>query len=152
MKKILLALCAVLVIAGMAGVAVAGDRAHGPRMIQMHHHFAEALDLTEDQKASVKPLHEELRAQSEPVMEQLHQQMEELEALLDSANPNPTEVGNKAIAAHATRAQLKALHDDFKTRFTALLTDKQKAKLAEIDAKHGEGGPRMRFFHHRADS
>ncbi len=155
MKKILLGLCAVLVVsgmAGMAGVAVAGDRAHGPRMIQMHHQFAEALELTEDQKAAVKPLHEELRAQSEPVMEQLHRQMEELHALLDTANPNPTEVGNKAIAAHATRGQLKALHDDFKTRFSALLTGEQKAKLAEMDAKHGEDGPRIRFFHHKSDS
>lgn len=149
MKKILLGLCAVLVVACVAGVAVAGDRAHGPRMIQMHHQFAEALELTEEQKTAVKPLHEELRAQSEPIMEQVHQQMEELHALLDTANPNPTEVGNKAITAHQTRAQLKALHDEFKTKFTALLTEEQKAKLAEIDAKHGEDGPRIRFFHHR---
>jgi Spy/CpxP family protein refolding chaperone len=149
MKKILLALCAVLAVLVVAGVAVAGGgEGHGHRTVRMHHQFAEALDLTEEQKAAVKPLHEELRAASEPVMEQLHRQMEELHALLDTANPNPTEVGNKAIAAHATRAQLKALHDDFKTRFTALLTDEQKAKLAEIDAKHGEGTREFRIIHH----
>lgn len=147
MKKILLGLCAVLAVLVLAGVAVAGDPVREHRVVRMHHQFAEGLDLTEDQKAAVKPLHEELRAQSEPVMEKMHQQMEELHALLDTANPNPTEVGNKAIAAHATRAQLKALHEEFKTRFSALLTDEQKAKLEEIHAKHGEDGPRIRFFH-----
>ncbi|HVR95627.1 MAG TPA: periplasmic heavy metal sensor [Thermoanaerobaculia bacterium] len=153
MKKILLGLCAVLAVLIVAGVAMAGDRAHGrgPGIVRMHHQqFAEELNLTEEQQASVRQIHEDLRTRTEPVMEQLHQQMEDLEALLDTANPNPTEVGSKAIAAHATRTQLKALHDDFKTRFQALLTDEQKAKLAEIEAEHGdEGGPHVRFMHHR---
>ena len=153
MKKILIGICAILALAAVAMAAHPGHPGGGPHGKMrggmhgdmMEAHFA-ALNLTEDQKAAVKQLHEELRAKAEPLMEQAHEQWEAVHTLLDSANPNPTEVWTRAIAAHQTRAQLKALHDDFKTRFTALLTDEQKAKLEEFHERHeGRGEMRHRF-------
>lgn len=150
MKKFLFAGVAVLVLA--TGAMAAGVHGHGPHAKGGHEgFFAAALDLTDAQKASLKPLHENLRAQAEPLMEQLHQQMEDIHTLLDTANPDPTEVGNRAIAANATRREIKALHETFKASLTALLTDEQKEKLAEIEEKHGgDHGPGFhRFDGHR---
>lgn len=149
MKKFLfagLAVLAVLIVA--TGAMAAGIHGHGPGHGKggREAFFATALDLTDAQKATLKPLHENLRTQAKPLMEQLHQQMEDVHALLDTADPDPAEVGNRAIAAHATRQQLKALHDTFKARVTALLTDEQKEKLAEIEERHGEFGSRHHGF------
>lgn len=150
MKKILIGICAVLALAAVAMAAHPGGGPHGKmhgkmRGEMMEAHFA-ALNLTEDQKAAVSQLHEELRAKAEPLMEQAHEQWEAVHTLLDSANPDPTEVGTRAIAAHQTRSQLKALHDDFKTRFTALLTAEQKEKLERFHERHeGRGEMRHRF-------
>lgn len=158
MKKILIALCAVL---ALAAVALAqhprhpdggSDKMRGNMRGDMHGdmmeaHFA-ALGLTEDQKAAATQLHEELRAKAEPLMNEVRERHEALEALLDGANPDPATVGNQVIAAHKTREQLKALHDDFKTRFTALLTDEQKAKLEQFHERHGDPGDHFRGFGH----
>lgn len=156
MKKILIGICAIFALAAMAIAAQPGHRGgphgkmRGEMRGEMHGkmmeaHFA-ALDLTADQKAAVKQLHEELRAKAEPLMEQAHEQWEAVHDLLESANPDPTEVGTRAIAAHQTRGQLKALHDDFKTRFSALLTAEQKAKLEELhEDREGRGEMRHRF-------
>lgn len=157
MKKILIGICAVLVLA-LAAVAMAAHPGHpggGPHGdMKMHgkmhgemmeSHFA-ALGLTEDQKAQVRQLHEELRAKAEPLMEQVREQHEAVQTLLDNANPDPTEVGNQVIAAHQTRAQLKALHEDFKARFSALLTAEQREKLEKFHEGHeGRGEMRHRF-------
>ncbi len=69
-------------------------------------------------------------------MTQHHQQMEEVKALLDAGGADPAEVGQKVIAAHATGQQLKALHEDFKTRFSALLNADQLTKLQKLEAMH----------------
>jgi Spy/CpxP family protein refolding chaperone len=154
MKKILFSLCAVVLLAAAAmagGPAVKMHMAGGPgdkmHMAQMEEHLAKMLNLTEDQKATAKQLHQELMAKAGPLMEQQRQQWEEVHALLEGANPNPTDVGNKVIAAHAAGEQLKALHEDLKTRFSAVLTDEQKAKFEEIVKHHEEGGFPPRFGH-----
>ena len=156
MKKILIGICAVLVLATVAMAAHPGRPGGGPHgkmrggmhgdMMQAH--FA-ALNLTADQKAAAKKLHEELRAQAEPLMEQAHERWEAVQELLESANPDPTEVGNRVITAHQSRAQLKALHEDFKTRFSALLTEEQKEKLEELHENRGERRHGFPGFGHR---
>jgi Spy/CpxP family protein refolding chaperone len=143
MKKILFGVFAVLVLA--AAAIAAEHHGGGQHMARMHEHLTRALNLTDEQQAAARQIHEEMMPRAEALMEQHRQQREELHALLDTANPNPTEVGNKAIAAHATRNQLKALHEEGMTRFKALLTEEQRTRLEEMHERHGERGLR---FHH----
>jgi len=110
----------------------------------MAEHLASVLNLTDAQKASAKQLHQELWTKAQPLMTKMRQQHDELKALLDGAHPDATEIGQKVIAAHDTRAQLKAMHEDFANRFSALLNADQKAKFQEMRQRfeHGPGdGP-----------
>ena len=153
MKSILFSLIAALVL--VAGVAVAGETFHkvhvrGPHVSFEHgEELAEKLGLSEEQKAAAKELHEELMAKAHPIMEQHHQQMEEVHSLLDAGNANATEIGQKMIAAHATRKQLEAIHEEGFERFASQLTEEQKAKLEELKKDHPfpHRGMRMRIRH-----
>ena len=151
MKRILtFSLCAALVLMGAAFAVHAGE-GHGPHGkmgghmagMQGHHEelMAKALDLTADQTAAAKKLHAELLAKAQPLMTQHHQQRDEIKALLDGANPDATEIGQKVITAHATSQQLKTLHEGFMTRFSTLLTADQKAKLEQMKQSRHDHAP-----------
>lgn len=141
MKKNLIASLIAVAALALGGAAVAGGpgmhgkHGGGPH-IRFEHaigHMIEKLDLTEDQKEASKKLHEDAKTRVHPLMEQHHQQMEEIHALLDAGTANATEIGEKMIAAHATRKQLEAAHDEIKASFVALLTAEQRAKLEELE-------------------
>jgi Spy/CpxP family protein refolding chaperone len=146
MRRILTyGLCAALVLMG-AALAVHAQEHHGfhgkAGMAGHHEEFlAKALSLTDTQKAAAQKLHEEQLAKAKPLMTQHHQQMDEIKTLLDGTNPDATEIGQKMIAAHATGQQLKALHEDFKTRLGALLTADQKTKLQQMEQMHHDHAP-----------
>ena len=148
MKRILtLALSAALVLgasfavqAQMHGHGMHGM--HGKAMMADHEAFlTKALNLTADQQAAVKTLQQDLMAKAQPLMQQHHQQMAEVKTLLDGTNPDATEIGQKTIAAHATLLQLKSLHEDFKTKLSALLTPDQQTKLEQLHQMHGDHAP-----------
>jgi periplasmic protein CpxP/Spy len=146
MKRTLtLFLGAVLLVAGTAVFAAgaAGTGGHWKAGGMQHHaaFLAKALGLTADQQAAAKKLHEDLATSAEPLVTQHHQQMQEIHTLLDSGNADPAEIGQKMIDAHATGQKLKALHDDFKAKFSALLTPDQLAKLKQIEADHPDRHP-----------
>ena len=155
-RKILFSLIAAFVL--VAGAALAGEHfkqvmVHGDGAGHMMHGgpaFAEALDLTDEQKEAAKQIHEEIWAKVEPLAEQHRQQFEEIHALLDAGNVNATEIGQKVIAAHASMKQVEALHEEGMERFKALLTEEQKAKLEALEKEHPfphGGGMRMRMHH-----
>lgn len=145
MKRILtLALSAALVLGASFAVQAQmhGHGMHGKGMMVNHEaYLTKALNLTADQQTAVTKLHQDLMAKSQPLMQQYHQQTAEIKTLLDGVNPDATEIGQKTIAAHATKQQLKALHDDFHTKLTALLTPDQKAKLQQMDQAHQGHAP-----------
>jgi Spy/CpxP family protein refolding chaperone len=133
-------LCAALVLGASFAVRAQGHGFHGKAGMAGHEAFmAKALNLTADQQAAAKKLHADLLAKAQPLMAQHKQQRDELKALLDGTNPDATEIGQKTLAAHATELQLKALHDDFKTRFSALLTPAQQTKLQQMEQMHHGG-------------
>jgi Spy/CpxP family protein refolding chaperone len=142
-KTIASAACAALI----AGAALAQSHGHMGHMMGksgaagMEEHLASVLNLTDAQKASAKQLHADLMAKAQPLMTRMRQQHEELKTLLSGTNPDATEIGQKVIAAHDTRNQLKALHEDFANRFSALLNADQKAKFQEMRQRfeHGPG-------------
>ncbi len=121
----------------------AGDPSQHARMTQHHAAFlAKALNLTADQQAAAKKLHEDLAAKAQPLVAQLRQQKQEIHALLDGGSADAADIGQKTIDAHATGQQLKALHDDFTAKFSALLTPDQLTKFQQLQAAHpGHGHP-----------
>jgi Spy/CpxP family protein refolding chaperone len=157
MKKILIptvgaALLAFAVVAAHSDGP--GHPGHSGHMRMMHggggHFIASELNLTDEQKAEAKKLHEETFQRAEPLFEQHRAQMDQIYDLLDGANPNPTDIGQRMIAAHAIHKQVKALHDDAMARFSTLLTPEQLEKFNKIKEEHGERGERgERFFMHR---
>jgi len=116
----------------LAGAALA--QRHGARG-SMVDHLASALDLTEAQKATATQLETAMRAQAAPLMQQSRQQRAELRTLLQSADPDAAQIGEKVLAAHATRAQIKALHDDFDAKLKGILTADQQAKLGQLQQR-----------------
>jgi Spy/CpxP family protein refolding chaperone len=148
MKRILTLTLSAALVLGAAFAAQAQMHGHGfhgkAGAGMMAHHeelLTKALNLTADQQASVKALHQDQLTKAQPLMQQHHQQMAEVKALLDGTNPDATEIGQKMITAHATGLQLKALHDDFKTKLTALLTPDQKAKLQQLEQMRQDHSP-----------
>ena len=148
MKRILtLALSAALVLGASFAVQAQmhGHGMHGQAGADHMAFLTKALNLTADQQAAVTKLHQDLMAKAQPLMQQHHQQMADVKTLLDGVNPDATEIGQKTIAAHNTMQQLKALHEDFKTKLTALLTPDQKTKLQQMEQAHqghgSFGGP-----------
>jgi Spy/CpxP family protein refolding chaperone len=151
MKKFVVALSALLLLGAAAVFAAQGVHGrdgrgfhkrgemgrHGGHM-GMVHHIVKALDLTESQKTAARQLHEEAAEKVKPLREQHREQMAEVHELLDTASPDPTVVGQKLIAAHSTRDQIKAVHEETMARFSTLLNAEQKAKLAELHERHEE--------------
>ncbi len=152
-RKILFSLIAALVL--VTGAALAGEHmkrvmVHGGPGEHMRHGgiaLAEELGLNDEQKEAAKQIHEEIWAKVKPIWEQHHQQMEEIHALLDAGNANATEIGQKMIAAHASKKQVEPLHEEGMERFKSLLTEEQKAKLETMDIEHLHRGMRMRIRH-----
>lgn len=141
MKRTLALFLGTFLLVGASAFA-AGAEGHGKaagHAGMMHHRaafLAKTLNLTADQQAAAKKLHEDLAAQAEPLMAQHRQQMQEIHTLLDGGSADAATIGQKTIDAHATGQQLKALHDDFTTKFSALLTPDQLAKFQQIQASH----------------
>lgn len=142
-----------LVLAATVAVAWPGPQGpHGDGFKHLHRapfgggHFAEALDLTEEQRTAAKALHEEMAAEAAPLRELHREQWAALETLLDSGDADATEVGRQVIEMHETRQQMQALHEDFADRFGALLDADQLEKFEEMRQKrhvfresHGHG-------------
>src|SRR6185295_13641446 len=79
-------------------------------------HLADALGLTDAQRASAKKIHEELAAKATPIQDKARALHDEIDQLLEVATPDPTAIGNKMIAMHGLHKQLAALHEQGKAR------------------------------------
>jgi Spy/CpxP family protein refolding chaperone len=142
MKKLMMfCLSAALLLGASFAVLAQPPHGHGDMAAHMAY-MTKALNLTADQQAAAKKLHAELMAKAQPLMVQHKQQKAELKTLMNGVNPDSGEIGQKTLAANATEQQLKALHDEFKTKFMALLTPDQQTKLQQMEQAHrGHGGP-----------
>ncbi|HEY7214710.1 MAG TPA: periplasmic heavy metal sensor [Thermoanaerobaculia bacterium] len=146
MKKILtLAFGLVLLVAAAFALHAQGHEFHH-RMGMMHGDMeqheelmAKALDLTDEQKAAARKIHEEVAAKAKPLMEQSEQQWQEIHDMLESGSPDATAIGQRVIAAHATREQLSALHEEAMAKFSALLNADQLEKLKKFKEMHERG-------------
>ena len=121
---------------------------HGD-MAEHHEHVAKTLGLSEEQRAAAKKIHEEVAAKAEPLQEQIHQQWKEIHEMLDSGSADATAIGQRMISAHATRQELKTLHEEAMSKFSALLNAEQLEKFKKLHERHEHDGVRrMHGFGH----
>ena len=144
MKHIITILSVTTLLTGLGGAAALADPPGDPA--QHLDHLAQALGLSEQQKASARKIHDEVAPRAKPLHEQARRQHQEIEALLDSGNPDPADVGRRVIAVWTTHKQLRALHEQTLNRIRTLLTADQKARLDRMIKEHGMHGPGMHPF------
>src|SRR6185312_11229426 len=117
MKRTFALFLGAILLVGASAFA-AGAEGVGGHARMMHHRAAfltKTLNLTADQQVAAKKLHED-------------------------GSADAAAIGQKTIDAHATGQQLKALHDDFTTKFSALLNPDQLTKFQQIQAAHPAHG------------
>lgn len=109
--------------------------------------LAAKLNLTDDQKAAWQAAFQQMQTTTAPLREQAKQLHTDMKAMLDQGTPDPTALGQKVIALHAIRAQMREAHQTMEAATTAVLSEDQKQQLATIKASmphHGHfkrGGP-----------
>jgi len=93
-----------------------------------------SLDLSEPQVQQLRDLMEKRRAESAPLWESLRQERKALQGLMNTADPNPTQVGQAYIRMRESRKQLAASQKAFRESFKGILTEEQRAKLESVQA------------------
>ena len=144
MKKALIAILALAVLATGVIFAVGQSTAdskdhgrHGRRQRGFGMAF-KALGLTEDQKAKLKEIRTASRANIKPVREALKANREKMRSLTASGAFDEAKVTAVANERAGLQAKLIVERQRMKSQLFAILTDEQKAKLAEMKAKAGE--------------
>ena len=150
MKKLSLASILLLALTPAAILAQPGDGPgrggmHGPGAPRFLHHVARQLNLTDEQGDEWKQIVEALHESVQPLLEEAKALHQELRDLTESANPDPTVVGQLHLDAAALHKDVRALHENAQTDLRAILTAEQLAvwdELQEGAPKRGRGGRR----------
>ncbi|MDB5196379.1 MAG: hypothetical protein JWP88_750 [Flaviaesturariibacter sp.] len=113
MKRLFTSALALLLIAGAAQAQTTEKTAqkHAKHQKGGGKEFAQ-LNLSADQKAQMKSLHEKQKAEAEALK------------------------ANKSLSADQQKEQRKALHEKYKSQMDAILTAEQKAQMAKVKAEH----------------
>jgi periplasmic protein CpxP/Spy len=99
------------------------------------------LNLTDDQKAQAKALHEKAWAESKPYMEQLRALHEQMRQLTESGQFNEDAVRALASRQAQAEAELTVIRVRTHMAMLNLLTPEQKAKMKEMGERHRRQGP-----------
>ena len=135
MKKVLIAFAMMLALtmglfaqrgARPDGTPPAGVRGQAPDPTTA---LKNALNLTDAQVGSIQALFQAQQQKVQAIMTDVNQKRQTLDSLLNAASPNPTDVGNAAIAVHTAEKQMQALHDAFLADLKNQLTADQQATL-----------------------
>jgi Spy/CpxP family protein refolding chaperone len=150
MKK-LVTITAIMAALALAGAALAAPPGAGPRHGGPHHGpgmhmfhpgalpvLAEALELTEDQQATIESLFEEMRPQppGPEVRERMQSLREQMHELWQAESPDRGAILAKMAEMDALRAELRAerRNQRISLRLAVLdvLTPEQRAELTEL--------------------
>jgi len=142
----------VATLAAPALVAQPGfpERGPGPdpdrlELVLEHHaeRIAEALELDAEQRAAFDELRASRLERARPRLEAMRRTGEELRSLLDGGRADATAVGEKVLALHALKQELRAEREAFDRDFARLLTEEQRfAWEALRRARPGPDGER----------
>ena len=124
------------------GMAAEGGRGFGGREGWAHgggrHGFGmglRELNLTDDQKAELKQIHEQQKQAMQPLMEQHRQLRDQIEQSLSSGKPDAARIGQLEIQLFNLRSQFKAQHEKMQQSFLNVLTPEQKAQWEKVRAE-----------------
>jgi periplasmic protein CpxP/Spy len=134
----ILVIGAALILAVAAGIAQ-GMHGHGGRHGDFHHmlaFFTKNLDLSSAQQEQVKAIWEKEKPTLEPLKQQMHQNRANMHALQASGPFDEAKTRALATAQAQTMIEMEVQHARIKSEMLQVLTADQKAKLAEIEAKH----------------
>ncbi|MCL4794336.1 MAG: periplasmic heavy metal sensor [Bryobacteraceae bacterium] len=92
------------------------------------------LELTDAQVQQLVELRRSLPDTVKPFAEQIREKNQALREEMQKTNPDPAVVGKLMVEMKAIREQIHAEHAKLNDQAKALLTDAQKAKLAELEA------------------
>lgn len=131
---------AVLSFMGLAAVGMAGEgRGFGGGREGWHgggrHGFGmgmRELNLTDDQKAQLKQVHEQQREAMRPLMEQHKALRDQIEQALSSGKPDATRIGQLEIQLFNLRGQFRAQREKMQAAFENVLTAEQKAQFEKL--------------------
>ena len=129
---------AALILAVAAAIAQ-GMHGHGGRHGDFNHmlgFFTRQLDLSSDQQAQVKAIWEKEKPTLQPLKLQMKQNRANMRALQSSGPFDEAKTRALATQQAQTMVEMEVQHQRIKSEMMQVLTADQKAKLAEIDAKH----------------
>jgi len=147
-KTAKIALFGVLALALAAGLAFA--QAEGGKMqhhgMGMHGGFMgggmgfplHALNLTDDQKTQVKQIMQTEKPNIKPLMQQEFQAHQQMMQLVTSGKFDQTQATALATQEAQTHIQMQVEHAKIASQIYSLLSSDQKAKVADMMAKHQE--------------
>jgi Spy/CpxP family protein refolding chaperone len=141
---------AVLVTIACALAPAAADADHGGREGRSGKEgrrfcgdqFAQAVGLTEEQKASLATLRQQAGESAKPLGEQARAYRRQMHEMLESANPDAAAVGRLAIQARDIHKQIRASFEKAESDFVAALSADQKSKYETFR----EANPRCGVF------
>jgi Spy/CpxP family protein refolding chaperone len=103
--------------------------------------LARALELTEEQQASWKEIHQKHQAEMKAQREQGRILQQELRKAAEAANPDPATVGKAFLSVKRHQEKAKAAREALRLELEATLTPEQKTKFEAIQAlRPGPGG------------
>jgi hypothetical protein len=128
MKNVLIALVALALVTPLA----AQEMEPPPIVEAAHNQVARFLQLSEEQVASWGVIYRIHREAEDPIQEDLRAVQEEIDALLEGGEPDPTVLGELVIARHALGEGLREVHLVYHEDFVALLDETQARRLGFI--------------------
>jgi Spy/CpxP family protein refolding chaperone len=129
--------------AGRRGGPPEGFGALGAAKGELSSACIEALGLTDAQKASLGTLRQDVATTLQPLFEQRRSYHDQIETALEAETPDPAAVGRLVIADHGIAGEIRAAHEQFLTRFQALLTPEQLTNFTAL-RDNGVCAPRRR--------
>ena len=108
--------------------------------------FLKQLNLTDDQKAKIKQMHENFATNNKPLLEQLHAKRQELRQATEGGTFDEALVTQKLTDMAGLQAKLMGEEFKLHQEMQSVLTAEQKAQLEQAKAqfKTREGGRHRR--------
>ncbi len=104
----------------------------------------ELLDLSAEQETAVRELVAQQHQTLQPLHEQQRARMKKIDELADAAQPNPAQIGQLVLEAHAARKQVQAAREKLRESISALLTPEQRELWSRLESARQKAQARGR--------